>query len=67
MEKFLQKHKLSDDGRYANECYLIEVFNECEEMVDMLHAYCFLDLLRVQDYYLRLDRILWYTVKVTKC
>lgn len=67
MEKFLQKHELSDDGHNTDECYLIEVFNECEDMVDMIHAYCFLDLIRIQNYYLGAFERFWYTVKVTKC
>lgn len=67
MEKFLQIHKLLDDGHESDECYLIEVFNEREQMVDMLHAYCVLDLVRVQKYYLKQDENFWYYVKVTKC
>ena len=67
MEKFLQNHKLVDDGHNSDECYLIEVFNEREQMVDMLHSYCFLDLLKVQMYYLEQNERFWYTVKVTKC
>ena len=66
MEKFLKNHKLADDGHNANKCYLIEVFNECEKMVDMLHAYCFLDVMRVTAYYLETDERFWYAVKTTK-
>lgn len=67
MKKFLEKNKLLDDGHNTDECYLIEVFHESEGMVDMLHAYCFLDLIRIQSYYLKPNGRFWYTIKVTKC
>lgn len=67
MEKFLEHHKLTAYWNDTDEAFLIKVFNECEELIDMLHAYCFLDLLRIQKWYLTVDEKFWYTIKVTKC
>lgn len=66
MQKFLQNHKLTKDGHNSFECYLIEVFDKCEDMVDVFEVYCWIDVLRVQKFYLNSRSQYWWTVKVTQ-
>lgn len=66
MEKFLKNHKLTKDAHNSFECYLIEVFDKCEDMVDVFEVYCWIDILRVQKYYLNSRSQYWWSVKVTQ-
>lgn len=66
MEKFLQNHKLTIEEQNTNECYLIEVYDKCEDIVEFFHAHCWIDVLRVQKYYLSDRAQFWWTVRVTR-
>lgn len=65
MEKFLQNHKLTKDENNSRECYLIEVFDKCDDMVEVFKVFCMFDVLRVQKYYLSSRAQFWWAVKVT--
>lgn len=65
MEKFLKNHKRTKESHESFECYLIEVFDKCDEIVDVFYVYCIIDVLRVQKYYLNSRARFWWTVKVT--
>ena len=65
MEKFLQRHRLTKEALDASECYVVEIADQCEKVIDVVHVYCMVDVLRIQKYYLCNPMKFWWSVKVT--
>ena len=65
MEKFLQRHRLTRGALDATECYAVEIINPRGKIIDVVHVYCMVDVLRIQKYYLCNPKKFWWSVKVT--
>lgn len=66
MEKFLKNHKLTEKYNYGGDCFLIEVSDKSNKLIDDLYCFSIYDVLRVTGYYLVPDENFRYKIKVTK-